>query len=81
MSSCKLNMEHDFESNEESEYCANGCGEKWSIFTINKLRKELETTKKLLEECRSFIQEHANKIEYGRERYIEFLAKLSKEDK
>ena len=46
MSDCKSNIEHDFESNDESEYCANGCGEKWSLFTIKQLRKELETTNK-----------------------------------
>ena len=30
MGDCK----HDFESNEFSEYCAHGCGEKWAIYTI-----------------------------------------------
>jgi hypothetical protein len=41
MNGCK----HDFESNEDSEYCANGCGEKRLdniILTLHHRIKELE---------------------------------------
>jgi hypothetical protein len=36
---CKRGIEHDF-SNEDSEYCSNGCGEKQSVYTIKFLHQE-----------------------------------------
>ncbi len=50
---------HDFDSNEESEYCAFGCGERLSYFTIKnniaeitKLRKQVKDYEQALEfEC------------------------------
>lgn len=42
---CFGNKEHSF-TNEYSEYCDNGCGEKESVFTIKKLNKENEELKK-----------------------------------
>ena len=38
MSECN----HDFDSNELSNYCAKGCGETWALYTIKTLRKENE---------------------------------------
>lgn len=43
--SCNSGFEHDFESNEQSEYCANGCGENRSIYTIKTLNAEIEKLK------------------------------------
>lgn len=39
--SCNGGFEHDF-SNEYSEYCSNGCGEKQSVYTIKVLNNDLE---------------------------------------
>jgi hypothetical protein len=46
--SCNGGFEHDFDSNEDSEYCANGCGEKYSIYTIKTLKDECERLQKRL---------------------------------
>ena len=45
MSDCINGLEHDFDSCEESEYCFNGCGEKWATYTIKKLQAENEKLK------------------------------------
>ena len=45
MSEC----DHDFESNDDSEYCAKGCGEKWCIWRIVNIQKELEKYKSAFE--------------------------------
>lgn len=49
MSDC----DHDFDSNEYSNYCAKGCGETWAIFTIKQLNKRLSEAEKELEQVRA----------------------------
>ncbi len=46
-SDCK----HDFESNEETNYCAKGCGETWTLWTIKNLTEQVKMLEKLLKEA------------------------------
>ncbi len=50
-----MSCEHDFESNEESEYCHLGCGEKWSIWVIKSLRQKIEQRDALLERAERYM--------------------------
>jgi hypothetical protein len=40
---------HDFDSNEYSDYCSNGCGESRILYGIKTLQRELATTKENLD--------------------------------
>lgn len=52
MEKCFNGKDHDFDSLEESEYCANGCGEKWAIYEIKKLREENTKSKQQIEKMK-----------------------------
>lgn len=47
--------QHDFDSNEESDYCAKGCGEKWSLFTIKSLKQQVADYEAALEGTRNYL--------------------------
>ncbi len=51
---------HDFESNDLSDYCANGCGEKWALFEIKVLNLKIEKLKALLDKAISAVEFYAN---------------------
>lgn len=44
MSNCK----HDFDSNEESNYCARGCGETWALWTIKSLQSQIKKAEEVI---------------------------------
>lgn len=51
---CNDGNEHDFDSNTDySEYCAKGCGEKWSIYTIIKLGADLKEKDAAVEQLKA----------------------------
>lgn len=54
---CNNGNEHDFYSNTESEYCARGCGEKWTSYAIKKLSADLKEKDAAVEQLKADIQE------------------------
>ena len=53
---CKDGDEHDFDSNEKSEYCAKGCGEKWAIYAIKKLGADLKEKDAAVEQLKADLR-------------------------
>ena len=60
MNKCFNGKDHDFESNENSEYCSNGCGEKESVYLIKTLSNRVKELEGKLDNYERFLNEVAS---------------------
>ena len=67
MNKCFNGKDHDFESNENSEYCSNGCGEKESEYLIKRLSNRVKELEGKLEKAVKVIEFYADGDSWGHE--------------